>query len=63
MFFWVLNSKHGANRAHHYFDHRFSVNLANISRKAKKNTFLHHNIPYLDSAIINVIKSSTFDMV
>ena len=63
MFCRVLNAEHGANRVHHYFDPGFSVNLANNSNNAKKNTLLHRNRPYLDSTIINAIKSSTFDMV
>ena len=63
MFCWVLNVEHGANHAHHYFNSRFSVNLTNISRKAKKNTLFHRSRTYLDSLIINVIKSLTFDMV
>ena len=41
MFYRVLNVEHGENRAHQYFDPGFSVNLAKISRKAKKNTLLH----------------------
>ena len=63
MFCQVLNAKHGANRAHHYFDYGFLMNLTIISREAKKNMLLHRNKTYLDSTIINVIKSSTFDMV
>ena len=63
MFCQVLNVENGTNHAYHYFDPGFSMNLANISRKAKKNMLLHRCRTYLDSTIINAIKSSMFDMV
>ena len=63
MFCWVLNVEHGANHAHHYFDARFSMDLANIYRKAKKNTLLHRSRTYLNSTITNAIKSSMFEIV
>ena len=57
MLCWVLNAEYGVDCANHYFDPGFSVNLANISRKAKKNTLLHHK------RIISTPQSSMFDMV